>query len=393
MSSYLCLSVIFLDPEFHGRRGNGQPEWPPSPLRFYQALVAASAARWGERQRLEYAVPALKWLAELSKQVPPTIVSPSSTQGTAFSLSVPNNAMDIVARAWCRGNYTGKGDANPATHRAMKTVRPTRFPDGDTVSYLWKLPDQLPEDIRGYVEVLAAASRSLVALGWGIDLVAGNGRIISGEEADHIPGEWWQPTPDPGVEGLRVPTTGTLEALIERHTTFLCRLEGGGLTPPPPLTTFTVVGYRRASDPVPRRWSAFAFYEPDSDRRRSFSAVRAVTVAGMVRSLAGKMARQTRHHEPGCDLDSWVDEYVMGHGEADALRSRFSYLPLLTIRPPNIIGGINRVIIAEPPGGSGEHVTWSRRALRGQILLSKEGREEGLLLNHRARFYDTPVSG
>src|SRR5262249_53307705 len=65
---------------------------------------------------------------------------------------------------------------------------------------------------------------------------------------------------------------------------------------------------------------------------------------------------------------------------ADGLRPRFSYLPLLTIRPPNILGGINRVIIAEPPGGGGEHVTWSRRALRGQILLSKEGREEALLL-------------
>jgi CRISPR-associated protein Csb2 len=40
MPSYLCLSAIFLDAEFHGRRDGGEPEWPPSPLRLFQALVA-----------------------------------------------------------------------------------------------------------------------------------------------------------------------------------------------------------------------------------------------------------------------------------------------------------------------------------------------------------------
>jgi CRISPR-associated protein Csb2 len=287
MPSYFCLSVIFLDPEFHGRRDGDKPEWPPSPLRLFQALVVAAAARWNERMRLAYAVPALNWLAE---QRPPTIVAPEGREGASFRLSVPNNAMDIVARAWTRGNYSNKGDANPATHRAMKTVQPTRIPDGAAVLYLWDLPDPLPDGVRGHIEVLSGAARSLVALGWGIDLVAGNGRVISAEEADRIRGERWQPTADPVADRLRVPTPGTLEALTSRHESFLNRLGGGGFTPVPALSTFDVIGYRRAMTPAARPFAAFAFYQPDANAMRAFSVMRAAAVASMVRGLTAAAA-------------------------------------------------------------------------------------------------------
>ncbi|MBX9622589.1 MAG: type I-U CRISPR-associated protein Cas5/Cas6, partial [Gemmataceae bacterium] len=46
MGSSFCVSVTFLDPAFHGRGDGGEPEWPPSPLRLFQAVVAAAAARW-----------------------------------------------------------------------------------------------------------------------------------------------------------------------------------------------------------------------------------------------------------------------------------------------------------------------------------------------------------
>src|SRR5262245_13194087 len=132
MNSYLCLSIHFLDGTFHGRRDGDALEWPPSPLRLFQALVAASAARWGKRHQLDYARPALKWLEE---EMPPVIVAPESAAGAAYRLSVPNNAMDIVGRAWSRGNTSGTGDANPATHRAMKAVHPTWLVGGDAVHY------------------------------------------------------------------------------------------------------------------------------------------------------------------------------------------------------------------------------------------------------------------
>src|SRR5262245_57861993 len=119
MPAYLCLSVTFHDPRFHGRGDGGEPEWPPSPLRLFQALVAAAAARWHEPQFAAYATPALAWLEQ---QSPPEIIAPASVSGSPYRMSVPNNAMDLVAKAWSRGNLFGTGDANPATHRAMKTV-------------------------------------------------------------------------------------------------------------------------------------------------------------------------------------------------------------------------------------------------------------------------------
>ncbi|HEV3440895.1 MAG TPA: type I-U CRISPR-associated protein Csb2, partial [Gemmata sp.] len=71
MSNVLCITVRFLDPmpQFHGRADGGEPEWPPSPLRLFQALVDAAASRWRDLRFDDYAKPFLRWL---EKQAPPT---------------------------------------------------------------------------------------------------------------------------------------------------------------------------------------------------------------------------------------------------------------------------------------------------------------------------------
>ncbi len=48
MPYFFCITVRFLDSAFHGRGDRGKPEWPPSPLRLFLALIAAAAARWRE---------------------------------------------------------------------------------------------------------------------------------------------------------------------------------------------------------------------------------------------------------------------------------------------------------------------------------------------------------
>src|SRR5262245_13844583 len=72
MPRYFCLTIRFLQPYSHGRGEDGQPEWPPSPLRAFQALVAAAASRWNERVRVNHAAPALQWLERLPA---PTIIA------------------------------------------------------------------------------------------------------------------------------------------------------------------------------------------------------------------------------------------------------------------------------------------------------------------------------
>lgn len=391
MNSYLCLSIHFLDEAFHGRRDGGEREWPPSPLRLFQALIAASAAKWGERHQLDYARPALKWL---EAEMPPLIVTPQSVKGAVYRLSVPNNAMDLVGRAWSRGNLFGSGDANPATHRAMKTVRPTRLVDGAAVHYLWELPDPLPDAIRGHVETLAAAARSVVALGWGVDLVAGNGCILSAEDAGRLPGERWRPTTDPAAQGLRVPAPGTLDALVHRHEAFLHRLDDNGLTPVPALSAFAVVGYRRDADPPVRPFVAFELWQPaeilaslpaGKSKFRPFEpTVQTVTVAAMVRHAADEAARAARWPE------TRINTFIHGHTPdgSDRLRggaeaARFMYLPLPSLERRRSrgehCGSIRRVLVVGPTGSAAE-VDWAGRALSGRELVDQATKKPIALL-------------
>jgi hypothetical protein len=91
----------------------------------------------------------------------------------------------------------------------MKSIRTMRLPDGDSICYLWPLPDPLTEEVRGFAETLSAASESLVALGRGIDLVAGNGRTITASDVEKLPGQRWRPANAPSDDSLRVPVSGT----------------------------------------------------------------------------------------------------------------------------------------------------------------------------------------
>jgi CRISPR-associated protein Csb2 len=376
MRTHFCLTVRFLQPYSHGRGSDGEPEWPPSPLRAFQALVAAAAARWNERIRLEHAAPALRWL---EGQPAPTILAAHGVQSNVkYRLYVPDNVADKVAKSWSAGR-----EASIADYRTEKDVCPTHLL-GDTVHYLFPVAQSDPE-FETHRNTLVSAARSITHLGWGLDMVVGNATVQSETDVAALPGERWLPVTGASPTRLRVPRKGTLAALTSRHEAFLNRLPlDDGFVPVPPLTAFATVGYRRTTEPPPRHFAAFALYQPDANRMRSFLAFRAVAVAGMVRALAGKMARQTEHCDAGANLDGWVNQYVMGHGESKGLRPRFSYLCLPTIRPPDVLGDIRRVIIAEPPGGEGIHAAWARRALRGQFLISAQQAEEALLIPLRA---------
>ncbi len=161
MDSYLCLSIRLLDSTFHGRRDRGEHEWPPSPMRLFQSLVAAAAG--ARRQALATRFhEALEWLEQ---QPAPMLLAPKGVSTPGYRISVPNNAMDVVARAWSRGNYSNVNDANPATHRTMKLVQRTHLLGGDAIQYLWSLSNPPDEGIHHHVETLGEIARSVVALG------------------------------------------------------------------------------------------------------------------------------------------------------------------------------------------------------------------------------------
>jgi CRISPR-associated protein Csb2 len=372
MSNHFCISVRFLQPLAHGRKDGGEPEWPPSPLRIFQALVAASAGRWNERLLLNYAVPALAWL---ERQMPTVMVAPTSvTTDTPYLLYVPNNTADLLVPAWKQGEIT------KSTKREQKPVRSTHLAD-EAVHYLFPLPDDRTEFDK-HRGTLADAARSVTHLGWGIDMVAADARVITQAEADKLPGHRWRVVPSGGVP-LRVPKAGTLTNLMEKHAAFLGRLSADGFRPVPPLSCFDVKQYHSATAGVgkspERPFAAFEIHRTIDDqeqpenagksRFKAFHQVRKVaTVAGMVRHVAAEAAKKAY----GWD-DAAVGLHVQGHdgtkqGQATS-DMRLQFLPLPSVQPVVGVGGIRRVLVVGWPGFD---IAPLRRLLNGCELIEKE---------------------
>lgn len=364
MSDFLCISVTLLDQRFHGRGDGGEPEWPPSPLRLFQAIVAANAARLERDEALRAS---LQWL---ERQPPPLILAPRCVPVAPYCLSVPNNAMDIVGRAWSRGVYDGGGDANPATHRTMKDICPVRMSGGDTLHYVWPI-DQAEGDAP--LEHVIAAARRLFALGWGIDMAVGDAKRISWKLLQELVGEQWWPCASSIATQLRSTASGTLTALRNRHAAFLDRVGKPGFAPVPPLTAMHVTGYRCSSDPVGRPCIVFRL-ERDDQSLCQCPQRRIIEVAGMVRHVAKEA--MLKAPPQGVPAD-WVERYVAGHRDKNnAGHRQLSYVPLLSIGHQHADQAVRRVMIIAPPGDE-ELLEHLARRLQGVRLVPERGDEFG----------------
>jgi len=369
MQSYLCLTVRFLQPYYHGRTDNSEPEWPPSPLRVFQAFVSAAATRWREAQFRDYAAPSLYWL---ERQNAPSVVAPvGEPAGMKYRLYVPDNTGDKAAVSWSRG------DTTKIIKRTEKDVRPTHLRNGASVHYLFPLAgDSCP-----HFDILVAAARSITHLGWGVDMVAGNASIISEEEEAKLPGERWRSTEDTSTDGYRVPIEGTLDALMEKHAAFLDRIGPEGFNPVPPLSVFRVIGYLRTTEPAQRPFAAFSILKPDASGLRSFDTTRRTRdVAGMVRHAVADTA--LRHGWSNEQINVFVHGKTPdGERPASGEKSpdRFLYLPLPTINHAlGRVESIRRVLIAAP-AHCREQIAWVRRALAGEELKIGNGATAALV--------------
>ncbi len=278
--------------------------------------------------------------------------------------------MDVVAKAWVRGNEGDSGDANPATHRTMKSVRPMLL-NGDAVHYIWQLPEQTNDEIRDHVKSLSVVAAGIAALGWGLDMAIGHGVLLSDEQVEELHGERWVAFRGLGDGGLRTPVSGTLENLTNRYEAFIKRLGPNGFIPPPPLSTYARSDYRRLTDSPARSFAAFSLLRLDASGFQPFDAVsRGLTVAGMMRSAVKAAAVRSGW------LESKVDSFVLGHGET--LESgppvrRFAYLPVPSIETRNDrrtprAGSVRRVIVMTFHTRCDEEITWAKRMISGQEL-------------------------
>jgi CRISPR-associated protein Csb2 len=355
MSLHLVMSFRFLSPWFHGRGDGGAPEWPPSPLRAFQAVVAASA-RAGT---LESARGALTWLERLPA---PLIIAPEAVASVVgYRLSVPHNAMDLVARQWCRGD-----EGSVAEHRTMKNLRPHRLPEDAVVHYVWPL-----EGDAAAAPALIAAARGVVALGWGVDLVVGDGAVVDGARLAELSAKLkvWEPRSD-GRRELRAPKQGTVEDLERRHIAFVSRTSFADptLRPPPALSTFVITNYARADQPRVPDIAGFALMRVESDNFRAFdSPRRGMAVAGMLRYAVRTAAERAGWEE------ARVHACVLGHGNGD--EARLLLVPVPSLEPrggdAETVGAVRRVMVFSTDARS-KDTAWAARVLGGMDLVDEE---------------------
>jgi CRISPR-associated protein Csb2 len=372
MHSTLCISVRLLDPvsAFHGQREENESEWPPSPLRVFQALVAVLPSLSREDQSKSSAIQALKWL---EAQRPPLIVAPRFYTGTTHRIAVPNNDLDVVANAWAKSLEPKKQQSELKTLKTVRAVRPVVNDDEPVrISYLWAHPGL---GFEKHWTALYKLVRGVTHLGWGIDLAVANASVFSDTNLPELPGERWRPSDDWSALGLRVPMRGTLDALIAKHHAFLHRVGPEGFRPVPPLTAFDVVGYRRDFDSQVRPFAAFALLKLDGKRLRAFKTARRLkAVSGMVRYAAKHAAEQS-----GWPNDL-IHQLILGHGERPGQPHkpvsgpRLAYVPLPTIQfrgyeKASVVTDIRRVIVMQMGRGKTGEFEKLMRQLGGAELV------------------------
>ncbi len=165
---YLVITIRFLGDRYHGRTENGrEPEWPPSPLRLYQAIVAGVAPRWHDLSLPDPEFRALQWLQSLE---PPQIIAPKGEPGRPLLKYVRENLSDV-----------------DPDRRDAKVSRPTLFCGEPKLKYYWSIDSNDPNE-KQHANLVAKCARHCRALGWGIDMVIGDG-AVTGSEPDCVTAE------------------------------------------------------------------------------------------------------------------------------------------------------------------------------------------------------------
>ena len=375
MTSKLCISVTFLHPLFHGKSDGDRPEWPPSPLRLFQALLAGDRSGSRNHAWSDEKAEAFRWL---ERQDMPQIIAPLVHATVAHIYYVPNNDAD---KEFERQERLAEKVFQP--HRMLKE-------DSPTLHYLWSLPNPLSSEVRTHIKVLSNVARSIVALGWGIDMAIGHAALLSDEQVKALSGERWIRGIEGVEDGLRVPTSGTLNALIERHERFLMRVRPDGTfdpTPPLPESAYRKIEYRRATDPPRRLVAAFSLLKSDASGFRPFDTVRSnLTLAGMMRHAVTCAARRAGWPE------SKIAALVLGHGEpknenhVPVGSRRFAYLPLPSIEgrgegKARVDGSVRRLMLTALFDDCENEIAWARRALSGRDLIDENSGQSAALLS------------
>lgn len=344
MAEHLVLHV-WLHDRFHGI-AFGAPEWPPSPARVFQALIAGVARG---REIPVIVAEALRWLETLP---PPRIGTPRAKLGSEQTLFVPNNDLDS----------RGGDPAKLADVRVAKRVVPRLIQDATPLLFAWSWDGGSSEQ----AGVLARAADQIYQLGRGLDLAWATGQVTDDEACDHLfstyPGVVHLPSTEVEVDGgTQCPVPGSFDSLVRRFNARRIReaREQGKRVEiyenaPKPL--FRPVRYDRHKELVVYE----IVHESEPDRPYPLSAARAAAFVETVRDAAAERLRSAFPDKAG-EIERILIGRKADGADGGPVQDRLRLIPLPSIGHPDAHFAIRRIAI-EIPGGasiSNEDLAWA----------------------------------
>ncbi|APZ44302.1 type I-U CRISPR-associated protein Csb2 [Acidihalobacter ferrooxydans] len=353
MSLFLLISVRFHDGRYHG-----SGDWPPSPARLFQALVAAAA-----KPGLDASRDTLGWLEKLGA---PTIAVPTNKKGRPLGLFVPNNDLDSVGGI-ANQIITRQGKKGTAIgfNRTGKSVQPRLFNASVPLLYVWRLTD---DDKGGekHAKSVCNIAEGLYQLGRGVDMAWAVGEVldeaVADERLENYPGAIYRPSQGSKGVTLECPQYGSLKSLMERHEAGSMRFhhirdEKGKIV----RTEFSNAPRPRFRSVSYNSPATLLLYElrRTTERGAPFAPWPLKAAAALVRTLRDSACERLAPHFEGSGV---VDKALIGRDATEADKKlRIRIIPFPSIGHPHADHGIRRVLVEVPPDCPirSDDVAWS----------------------------------
>lgn len=222
----LVVDVRFLLDRYHGE------EWPPSPRRLFLALVAALYQSPPGRFARADGDRALQYLESMG----PPRIDAVGHEASPYTLFVPNNDWDLVLKDIEKNRAI---TVNPRKYTTGKRLRPHV---ATAVRYAWEVRQGGAGD-QGALGLLCRLAREIPVLGWGIDPVAVDCRVI--DAVSPMGGATEYAPADGGADmKIDVPAAGLLDDAKRRYKEFAGQVTADGFIKPGPITRQRSAGYK-----------------------------------------------------------------------------------------------------------------------------------------------------